>query len=215
MSSSSSWVNFKYTSTNKLVNGLGNSPVSTSGMYLDTYSGTRERTAGFPAAFNCWKKSCISSLDGAISLVGCGWLLPVGTCSVEVSFYLSVVDLIWDTGKYGTGWNDGGNQVHGREVQDRLSFSLVLISRVKRTAEMWQHTSPRPAMQSWWAQITHPVSSTATQGLKGAPDNLWKWQTRARTRTVGSARWCNTYNLNFVDPAAGCKVVAIQTFVSP
>ena len=112
---------------------------------------------------------------------------------VEVSFWLRFVNLIWDTSAYGTGWNDGGNQEHRREVQDMLSFSLVLISRVKRAAEMWQHASPRPAMQLQWAQITSPVSSTATQGLKGAPDNLWEWRTWARTRTVSSARsWTRT-----------------------
>ena len=57
-------------------------------------------------------------------------------------------------------------------MQDILFLACMFASSAKRTAAIWLHASPRPAMQLQWAHNTDPIVSTATQGLRGVADNL-------------------------------------------
>ena len=65
-------------------------------------------------------------------------------------------------------WTAAVNQNNWIGVTGTREFA----SSTKRTAAIWLHASPRPAMQLQWAHNTDPIFSTATQCLIGVANNL-------------------------------------------
>ena len=71
--------------------------------------------------------------------------------------------------------------MHEVEVQEVFFLVCVLASVLNNNAEIWEHASPKPAMQVQCAQMILPFRSAAIQGWRGVAVSFCECLTSARS----------------------------------